>query len=96
LLSPSALDAFEAGIAWLRLVPRRVKVNPDFSSYGIKDAAERWSGTYISNGTFIAAALHLDIPVEQCDGPAGINALLAIASRRKWPPGSHSPNFVML
>jgi hypothetical protein len=96
LLSPSALHAFQVAIDWLRLVPRRAKVNPDFSSYGVKDAAERWSGTYISNGTFIAAALSLDIPIEQCEGPAGINALLAISSRRKWPAGSLSPNFVML
>ena len=39
-------------------VPRRVSSRSQ-GSYGLKHAVERWAGTYISNGAFIAAALAL-------------------------------------
>jgi hypothetical protein len=85
LLHPTTLDEFERAIAWLRLVPRRANINQNHSSYGLKHAAERWAGAYVSNGALIAAALHLGIRLEQCRGREGINALLAVSSRRKWP-----------
>lgn len=53
----------------------------DFSpgSYKLKHKVERHYGTYISNGTLIAAALYLKIPVKNyCDSP---NVGVAISKR---------------
>jgi hypothetical protein len=78
------VDQFERAVTWLTLVPPRQSPNRRHGhSYEVKHAAQRWAGGYISNGALIAAALHLNLPIHQC--PSGINAWLAISSRRSWP-----------
>jgi hypothetical protein len=50
------------------------------SSYGLKHVAERWSGTYISNGAFIAAAYLEGYAIER-EGP---NALFSLSFTREY------------
>ena len=49
------------------------------SSYALKHLAEAWSGRHLSNGSFIAAVIHLGIPYQTfSDTP---NICLALSSR---------------
>lgn len=65
--SPIDISEVDIAIRWLDRHGRRVTVNPKYSSYGLKHFAERVAPVlrrgaipYISNGAFIAAALHLN------------------------------------
>jgi hypothetical protein len=42
---------------WLESIEKRKTINPNHSSYGLKHLAEKSVG-YITNGLFIAAAIH--------------------------------------
>lgn len=45
---------------WIKEFARaRKTINCSSNSYSLKHTVERWSGTYISNGAFIQAALNL-------------------------------------
>jgi hypothetical protein len=78
-----AAEEFIRAVSWLEKVPRRKTFNPYSSSYGIKEAAEKWTGDYISNGVFIAAAIHAGFRVAQIPGTP--NAEIGIATSAKWP-----------
>ncbi|MDP1660762.1 MAG: hypothetical protein Q8L55_02505 [Phycisphaerales bacterium] len=52
------VDRVDACCEWLAFVARRKTVNPFRSSYGFKHMAELEIG-YVTNGVFVAAALHL-------------------------------------
>ena len=80
---PNGIEYFENARAWLSVVPRRAAPNSDCDSYLLKHVVEKWCGVYVSNGALIAAALHLRLPVKRC--PAGANAWIGVAGRRKWP-----------
>lgn len=47
----------------------RYKTNRGHTSYGLKHDAERKAGGYITNGMFIAAALHMKVNVVERRGP---------------------------
>src|SRR5207245_2936539 len=83
LLHPVNAACFENSCAWLSLVPPCATPNPRCDSYVLKHAVERWCGEYVPNGSLIAAAYHLALPVKQFQGY--INAWIGVASRRKWP-----------
>jgi hypothetical protein len=53
------LEEFHIVRAFLRPVPKTIHVKRHVSSYAWKHHAEDWSGTYISNGVFIAGALSM-------------------------------------
>ncbi|MGH6826826.1 hypothetical protein [Methyloceanibacter sp.] len=78
-----AAEEFIRAVTWLEKVPKRKTFNPYNSSYGIKEAAEKWTGDYISNGVFIAAAIHAGFRVAQIPGTP--NAEIGIATSAKWP-----------
>jgi hypothetical protein len=78
-----AAEEFIRAFSWLEKVPKRKTFNPHNSSYGIKEAAEKWTGDYISNGVFIAAAIHAGFRVAQIPGTP--NAEICIATSAKWP-----------
>ena len=70
--TPSWVDLAQVDLAirWLDHHGRRATINPHYSSYGLKHHAEntvpvlrRNAVPYISNGAFIAAALHLNYRV---------------------------------
>ncbi|UZD57566.1 hypothetical protein OLL83_003356 [Shewanella algae] len=50
-------ESFEKTVVWLKQVEKVKSFNTHRSSYGLKDLAEKEIG-YISNGVFIAAAIH--------------------------------------
>ncbi|GAB60753.1 hypothetical protein [Rheinheimera nanhaiensis] len=50
-------DAFNKAVEWLSQVKQIKNINSKRSSYGLKDLAEKKIG-YITNGVFIAAAVH--------------------------------------
>jgi hypothetical protein len=83
LAGQHAAEEFIRAVSWLEKVPKRKTFNPCNTSYGIKEAAERWSGDYISNGVFIAAAIHAGFRVEQL--PGSPNVQIGIATSAKWP-----------
>lgn len=78
-----AAEEFIRALSWLERVPKRKTFNPYNSSYGIKEAAEKWTADYISNGVFIAAAIHAGFRVAQIFGTP--NAEIGIATSAKWP-----------
>ena len=49
------------------------------SSYGLKHITEAWSESYIPNGMFIAAAVHLGFMVERAE--SGPNAYLNVSTK---------------
>ncbi len=55
------VDGCSRAESWLRNKAKRKTINPKRSSYGLKHLAEREVG-YITNGAFIAAAVHLGFP----------------------------------
>ena len=80
----ASVDEFERAVAWLSVIPKRKSPNRDDGhSYGLKHAAEKWAGAYITNGALIAAAVHLGFPITPC--PSAINCWIGVASVRKWP-----------
>jgi hypothetical protein len=71
---PSRIDLGQVNLAirWLDYHGRRITINPDYSSYGLKHHAEKTAPAlrpgavpYISNGAFIVAALYLGYKVSQ-------------------------------
>ncbi len=50
-------ESFEKAVFWLKQVGKIKSFNPHRSSYGLKHLAEKDIG-YITNGVFIAAAIH--------------------------------------
>ncbi len=73
-----AVDEFERAVRWLEQVPRTQ--TPRAFSYKLKHEAEHWAGGYVSPGAFLAAALHLGIPVERI--PNSHNARVGVGKRR--------------
>ena len=70
--NPIALAEVDLALRWLGHHGRRATTNPNYSSYGLKHFAEKTAPAlrdgaipYISNGAFIAAALHLNYRVSR-------------------------------
>lgn len=80
-------EGFLAAIVWLSQFEPMSKVPPDgrYSSYGLKGYAEAQYGDYISNGAFIAAALHLEFPYEK-HGP---NAIIGVKKTPSFQAALH-------
>lgn len=55
----------ETCIDWLSTRPVQKTMNRKVTSYSIKHIIERETGTYVANGCFIAAVIHLGIPYER-------------------------------
>ena len=75
--------AVENCIKWLLQhdgLERRKTVNTKVSSYTWKHVVERYCNSYVSNGEFICAALHLGYKMRKSDGP---NAWFNIGDRTK-------------
>ena len=66
-------------IDWLKNKTIKKTLNKNISSYGIKHILERELDTYVSNGCFIAAVIHLGIPYYRI--PESPNIFIPIASR---------------
>jgi len=68
---------------WLRAYGEKTKtIRPNWHSYGLKHVVERWRGTYVSNGAFIAAALLEGYNITP-NSYANLNACFN-PSLRKW------------
>jgi len=68
---------------WLRAFGEKTKtIRPSWNSYGLKHVVERWKGTYVSNGAFVAAALLEGYDIAP-NGYASLNAYFNL-SLRKW------------
>jgi hypothetical protein len=63
-------------VGWLKTKKIDTKINRISTSYGIKHIIERELHTYVCNGSFIAAVIHLGIPYERINAP---NILVAIS-----------------
>jgi len=82
-LASEGVEEFQRAVEWLSLVPKRQVAGADHDSEGLRHVAEEWSGDYIGNGAFIAAALHLGFPVEWVRGTH--NALIGVEAGAQWP-----------
>jgi len=69
------VETFDKVVGWLSAHPEaRIKtINRRHSSYGWKHVAERSLGTYVSNGIFIAAAVHLGYPYHRTHGDPNVS-----------------------
>jgi len=71
---------FEFSCRWLSLCLLQESVNLRIPpSYTLKNLVKKWASTYISNGCFIAAVIHLGIPYTSYDGSFNIH--IGIKSR---------------
>jgi hypothetical protein len=85
LPDPREVTVCKAFITWFGK-PRKT-INGSVSSYGLKHAAERWSGSrggipYVSNGAFIVAAREMNIPMKPCR-PGSLNVYFALGWKRE-------------
>jgi hypothetical protein len=65
---------------WLKLCKAIKTVNCGIpGSYHLKHLVERWAGTYVSNGSFIAAVIYLGIPYKFYEYTVNIH--IGISSR---------------
>jgi hypothetical protein len=63
LAGEEALGQFITASAWLARIGRIQTINRRFGSYGLKHICERAMNRYVSNGVFIAAAIHAGFAV---------------------------------
>jgi hypothetical protein len=68
-------------IDWLKTKKTQKSVNKISSSYGIKHEIEREFKTYVCNGAFIAAIIHLGIPYKRGRTP---NIFVAISGKELY------------
>jgi hypothetical protein len=72
------IKQIETCINWLSAKAIDASINRDVTSYSIKHIIERELNTYIANGCFIAAVIHLGIPYKKKTGSP--NVYVAISS----------------
>lgn len=66
MVLPGAVEEFRRALAFLQAAPEPSgRINRRFDAYAWKGVAERWAGGYVSEGMFLAAALHLGFRVER-------------------------------
>ena len=72
---------FQLSCEWLSLCKIRKTINRDIGmSYSLRRySVRKWCGRYVSNGAFIAAVIHLNIPYRRYSD--SINVHIAISSR---------------
>ena len=75
------IKQIETCIGWLKTKKTQKTINRKASSYGIKHIIERELNTYVCNGSFIAAVIHLGIPCELANTP---NIHVAIGLRELY------------
>lgn len=78
--SAQFLRMFQVCCAWLSLCETRKAINPKIgTSYSLKHRVERYFGEYVTNGAFIAAVIHMEIPYRTF--PDFPNVQVALSSR---------------
>lgn len=83
LLEKHSVNGFLLCEQWLKIVDYNTTFNKKRSSYRYKHLVEKWANFYISNGTFIVAALANQIEIqEQIEG---INCYLKISEKSVKP-----------
>jgi len=75
------IDQIKTCIGWLKTKQTQKTINRKASSYGIKHIIERELDTYVCNGSFIAAVIHVGIPYERANTP---NIHIAIGLRELY------------
>lgn len=75
------IKEIETCINWLNTIKKTKGINRKSTSYGYKHEAERAYGTYVTNGSFIAAVIHLGIKYEKI--PGSPNIFVALSRKRK-------------
>lgn len=95
MLESRSIEEFRCAVDFLAQVPRRKTLNRGTTSYGLKHEAEhfhreRGAAEYISNGMFIAAAIHLGFMVQRI----GPNAWLNVASGTKRVKALNCPTLL--
>lgn len=66
---PPSLRQVAAATRWLARC--RMVIRPTVSSYAAKHWAERWAGSYVSNGALLVAAHHCGVPMRESRGVIG-------------------------
>jgi hypothetical protein len=80
------LDEIAACADFLSLLKRRKTLNPAIGSYGLKHRVEEVTGMYISNGSLIAAAIALEIPMRRYPEYKNPNVYFALSSANNLEP----------
>lgn len=79
MLTFPCLGEFALCCKWLGRLTHTKTVNRKFTSYGLKHRVEHMCGTYISNGMFIASAVHMGFLVRRA-GPTSPNCYLNVST----------------
>lgn len=99
MLGEASIAEFQRALEWLGTVRQTSRIDSKWTSYGFKHQVERYHAdrypdrlSYVSNGMFIAAALHLGFRIRR-DERASPNVLLNLSTTdedraRKRPRGS--------
>lgn len=80
MLSSELLQQFLTCKKWLNKVVKIRSFNRNHTSYGYKHMVERWADLYVSNGSFIAAAIALDFPIRRTHSKSP-NVFLPISNK---------------
>jgi hypothetical protein len=73
-------------IGWLKTKKTRKTINRKIRSYGIKHIIERELDTYVCNGSFIAAVIHLGIPYKRINNSPNIHVAIGLKELYKNDP----------
>ncbi len=84
-LQANGYEMFVLCCKYLSLCVRQPRVNRKMgTSYGLKHCVENWSGKYVTNGSFIAAVIFMEVKFEWIEGTpnvlVGIKAPLPVGS----------------
>jgi hypothetical protein len=98
-LTEDSCQEFEKALAWLAQLKPTASLNRNATSYSYKHEVERWFETtyqgnsYVANGMFIAAALHLGLRVKRAEyeGRGTPNAYVNLPQKRPDPLARHHP-----
>ena len=76
------LRGFQLSSDWLGLCEIRKRINISIpTSYTLKHMVEEWCSEYVSNGSFIAAVIHLGIPYKDYKDSPNIHVALSSKSK---------------
>ena len=87
LLEEHSVNGFLLCEQWLNIVDYNTTFNKKRSSYRYKHLVEKWADFYISNGTFIVAALANQIEIQEDN--QGMNCYLKVSEKSVKPFEKH-------
>lgn len=90
------IKQIETCINWLNAKAIDTSINEDVTSYSIKHIIERELNTYVANGCFIAAVIHLGIPYKKKTGSPNVCVAISLDELYKNDPNKFQKGYINL